>query len=287
MRDNQSISGRQDDIKQHRTFIIGFALIVLIIFWFLLKPFVSDWKNRQKNQADQRANAEILKAPSIVSDNLFQMIQKKSTMFLVDISAPDDFKRGHIATAVNIYADKLNKEFVASLGAQPTADIFVINQGNEGDLAGLAASVNKIVSAGFANAKYLRGGISDWKDKGYPLVSSGGSDDDNYKVKKISIDEIKNEAAINPGLLQFLDVRVKDEYLSEHIVEAINIPLSDLETRKSEIPSVKKTIVYGSDENESFQASVTLFDLNFFNIYQMDDGIAEWKGAGGNTKSGN
>ena len=52
------------------------------------------------------------------------------------------------------------------------------------------------------------------------------------------------------------------------------------------LPVAKKIIVYGANENESFQAAVTLFDLNFFNVYQMDGGIDEWKAAGGNVKSG-
>ena len=275
----------QTEKNQHKVFVVGFSLIVLVILVFLLKPVFLNWKNGQKNQDEQKANAEILKAPSAMPEDIFQMIQNKSKIFLVDISAPDDFKKGHIETAVNVPAEKLDKNFLISLGAEKTANIFVVNQGS--DLAGLATVVNKIVASGFANAKYLRGGISGWQEKGFPLISSGGSEEDNAKVKKITIDEIKNEAGINPDLLQFLDVRGKDAFAKEHIIGAINIPLSELEARKDEVPAVKKTIVYGSNENESFQAAVTLFDLNFFNIYEMQGGIDEWKAVGGNVASGN
>ena len=275
----------QNEKNQHKVFVFGFLLIVLVVLGFLLKPVVMNWKDGQKNQAEQKANAEILKAPSVMPDDLFQMIQDKSKVFLVDISAPDDFKRGHIALAVNVPMEKLDKSFISSLGAEKTANIFIVNQGS--DLAALATVTNKIVSDGFVNAKYLRGGISGWIEKGLPLVSLGGSEEDNVKVKKITIDEIKNDAGSTPDLLQFLDVRSKDDFAKEHIVGAINIPLSDLETRKTEIPAVKKTIVYGASESESFQAAVALFDLNFFNVWQMDGGINEWKAAGGNVKSGN
>jgi len=274
----------QNEKNQHKVFVFGFLLIVLVVLGFLLKPVVMNWKDGQKNQAEQKANAEILKAPSVMPDDLFQMIQDKSKVFLVDISAPDDFKRGHIALAVNVPVEKLDNNFLASLGAEKTANIFLMNQGS--DLAGLATVVNKVVSDGFVNAKYLRGGISGWIEKGLPLVSLGGSEEDNAKVKKITIDEIKNDAGSNPDLLQFLDVRSKDDFAKEHIVGALNIPLTELETRKDDIPAVKKIIVYGSDENESFQAAVTLFDLNFFNVWQMDGGINEWKAAGGNIASG-
>jgi rhodanese-related sulfurtransferase len=148
----------------------------------------------------------------------------------------------------------------------------------------LATVTNKIVADGFVNTKYLRGGIPGWMEKGFPLVSWGGSEEDNAKVKKITIDEIKNDAAANPDSLQFLDVRGKDNFAKEHIIGALNIPLSDLETRKNEIPVVKKIIVYSANESESFQAAVVLFDLNFFNVYQLDGGINEWKAADGNTQ---
>ena len=287
MRDNinQSISGRQNEKNQHKVFVVGFSLIVLLLLWFLLKPFVSNWKNGQQSRDEQKANEEILKAPSVMPEDLFKKIQGNSKIFLADTSSPDVFSRGHIATAVNIQADKLDKDFFTALGADRTADIFIVNQGDK--LADLATAVNKIVSDGFVNAKYLRGGIPGWREKGFPLVSSGGSDQDSAKVKKITIDEIKKDAEITPDLLQFLDVRGKEIFAKEHIVQAANIPLSELESRKNEIPALKKIIVYGSNENESFQAAAVLFDLNFFNIYQMDGGIDQWKSAGGNTVSGN
>jgi len=274
----------QNEKNQHKVFVIGFSLIVLVVLWFLLKPFLLSWKDRQKNMDDQKISEEILKAPSIVPDDIFKKIQDKSKIFLVDISSQDDFRRGHIATAVNISADKMDKNFFTALGADKTADIFLINQG--GDLGDLATSTNKIISQGFINAKYLRGGIPGWREKGYPLVSSGGSDADSAKVKKITIDDLKAETSANPETLQFLDVRAKDSFAKEHIVEALNIPLSELEVRKGEISAVKKIIVYSSDEKESFQAAVALFDLNFFNVYQMEGGIEAWKAAGGNTTNG-
>lgn len=275
----------QNEKNQNKVYAIGFALIALVVLWFLLKPFVPNWKDRQKNQAEQKANEEILKAPSITPENLFKEIQDKSKITVVDISDPADFGRGHIVSSVNSAPEKLDKNFLSSLGADKTADISVANQG--GDLANLAALVNRLISQGFVNAKYLRGGIADWRQKGFPLVSSGGAEADGSKVKKITIDGIRKELEGNPDLLQFLDVRGKDTYVAEHIAGAINIPLAELEKRNGEISAVKKVVVYGANEKDSFQAAVSLFDLNFLNIYQLAGGIDEWKSAGGNTASGN
>lgn len=272
----------QDEKKQQKIFAVGFSLIVVVILGFLLKPLISNWRNHAQNSDEQKANAEILKAPSITADDLFQEIRRNSKIFLVDISSNDDFKRGHIATAANVPEEKLDKNFFKNIGADSTANIIAINQGD--DLATLATRVNKIVAEGFVNAKYLRGGIADWKNQGYPIVSSGASDIDGAKVKKITIEEIKNEAGINPTLLQFLDVRSKGSFAAGHIVGAINIPLAELERRKNEAPAAKKIIIYGADENESFQAAVILFDLNFFNVWQMQGTLEGWKAADGKTE---
>jgi hydroxyacylglutathione hydrolase len=272
----------QNEKNQHNVFVIGFSLIVVVILWFLLKPFVSNWKSGQTGKDEQKANEEILKAPSVMPDDLFKKIQDKSKIVLADISSPDEFSRGHIATSVNVQSDKMDKDFFVALGADRTADIFIVNQGD--NLADIATKVNEIISDGFVNAKYLRGGIPGWREKSYPLVSFGGSDEDSAKVKKITIDEIKKDAQITPDILQFLDVRENNNFAKEHIVGAINIPFSELETRKNEIPALKKIIVYGSNEIDGFRAAAGLFDLNFFNIYQMDGGIEQWKVAGGNTE---
>ncbi len=275
----------QSEEKQQKIFAVGFSVIVIIILFFLLKPFVLDRESNQKEQNEQKANAEILKAPSVMPEDLFGKIQDKSKIFLIDVSSQEDFKRGHIEKAVNVSLEGLNGDFLKIIGAEKTADIFVMNQGD--NLAELAAGVNKIIADGFVNSKYLRGGISGWREEGYPLVSLGGSEADDVKVKKITIDEIRKDVETGPEFIQFLDVREKDSFAREHIFRAINIPFPELETRKSEISSLKKIIVYGEDEEKAFQAAVALFDLNFFNVWQLEGGIEDWKAAGGNVESAN
>jgi rhodanese-related sulfurtransferase len=272
----------QKDNKQQKIFIFGFLLMIVVIFWFLLKPFVLNWKNGQKNDAEKKANEEILKAPSIMPEELFSKIENKSEVFLIDISSANDFSRGHIAKSINSPAEKLDKKFFTSIGASPTADIFIFSQG--GDLANLATIVNRIISQGFSNAKYLRGGISDWREKGFPLVSSGGTSVDSSKVKKLTAEEAIKIKDASPSLIDFIDVRDKNIFSGGHIEGAKNIPLSELEGRKNEVSAIKKVIVYGSSDSESFQAAVVLFDLNFFNVYQLDGGLGSWKAAGGKVE---
>ena len=247
-----------------------------------MKPLVGNFKKNQENEESQRISEEILKAPSLASHDLYKKLKEKSNIYIFDVRSLSDFERGHIETSKNVGSDKLKKDYLEKLGAEKTSDIVLVGSGD--DLATLAPLANQLVAAGYSNAKYLQGGLPDWQKSGYYLISSGGMESDNQKVKKITIDELKKETETNPDMLQFLDVREKDIFAKEHIIQAMNIPLSELETRKNEIPAAKKIIVCGANESESFQAAVILFDLNFWNAYILDGDMAAWKSAGGNVE---
>lgn len=268
--------------KQQRIFIAGFILIIFVIAWFLLKPFIFESVGEKNKREEQKSSEEIARASSISAQDLFKKIKDKSKIFILDVNNASDFGRGHIETSINVETDKANMEVFNLPGIQKTSDIVVVGRGD--DLESTASLVNRLVDSGFVNCKYLQGGVSGWKDLGYPLISSGVSGENSSKVKRISIADIEKESEMNLDAIQFLDVRSKSDFSREHIVRAVNVPLVEIETRKGEIPAAKKIIVYGGNENESYQAASILFDLNFFSVYQMEGGIKEWKNAGGNTQ---
>lgn len=267
--------------NQNRVFFSGFALIVLVIAWFLVKPFVFRSKEAESRNKEQKINEEIVRAPSTTAQEIFQKTKDKSKIFILDISSLSDFGRGHIGTSINVEAGKINADTLDQMGIQKTSDVIIAGRGD--DLESVTPLVNRLVNSGFVNCKYLQGGISNWMNLGYPLISSGSSSDNSSKVKKIAIAEIEKDSEMNPDIIQFLDIRSKDDFFHEHIIRAVNIPLAEIETRKDEIPAAKKIIIYAGNENEGSRAASILFDLNFFNVYQMEGNLEDWKSAGGNT----
>lgn len=270
--------------NQNRVFFSGFALIVLVIAWFLVRPFIFRSKEAESRNKEQKINEEIVKASSATAQEIFQKTRDKSKIFILDISNPSDFGRGHIETSINVEVGKINADTLGLLGIQKTSDVIIAGRGD--DLESVAPLVNRLVNFGFVNCKYLQGGISNWMNLGYPLISSESSSDNNPKVKKIAITEIEKDSEMNPDIIQFLDIRSKDDFSHEHIIRAVNIPFADIETKKDEIPAAKKIIIYAGNESESFRAASILFDLNFFSAYQMEGDLEDWKSAGGKTESG-
>ena len=76
-----------------------------------------------------------------------------------------------------------------------------------------------------------------------------------------------------------LDVRDANEYNEGHIVDAINIPVDEVEKRISELESFKdKTVlVYCKSGKRSITASETLVKNGFKDVSNVEDGVSEYE----------
>jgi rhodanese-related sulfurtransferase len=83
-----------------------------------------------------------------------------------------------------------------------------------------------------------------------------------------------------------LDVRQPDEWNEAHIPGATLIPLDQLETRLSEVPTDQKVLVYCRSGNRSKEGRDILLDAGFEQVTSMSGGIKEWSAAGYPTQSG-
>jgi rhodanese-related sulfurtransferase len=270
--------------NQNKVFAIGFSLILIVAIWSFIKPVIS--KLGGDENSDKKINEEIMKASIITPDTLFKKINEKNNkIFVFDFRSESDFSRGHISASSNVSLESLNNRAISLAGADKTADIVIVNQGE--NVLEAAKKVNELAMAGFPNTKYLQGGINAWENKGYLLISSGGGNLDESKIKRISVDQLINGASTASDTVQFLDTREKQSFSGGHIFGAINIPFSDLEKNQGEISPVKRVVVYGKDENEAKRAAITLFDLNFFNVFMLEGGFDGWSKMGGKTEKNN
>ena len=73
-----------------------------------------------------------------------------------------------------------------------------------------------------------------------------------------------------------LDVRTKEEYYDNHIEDAINIPLDEIETSTLLKDKDQIIFVYCRSGNRSKQASEILANLGYSNIYEIG-GINTWE----------
>lgn len=79
-----------------------------------------------------------------------------------------------------------------------------------------------------------------------------------------------------------LDVRTPKEFAEGHLPNAVNIDVMDSASFARQIQLLKKRknyVVYCRSGKRSLKASAILVQNGFKNIYNMEGGILEWKGA--------
>lgn len=93
------------------------------------------------------------------------MVNREEGVF-VDIRDRGDFRKGHIAGAVNI-AMATFKERIGELEKYKSKPVIVVcRMGNTANMA-----VSELQKAGFENARVMRGGMSSWQNENLPIVT--------------------------------------------------------------------------------------------------------------------
>ena len=122
---------------------------------------------------------------------------------------------------------------------------------------------------GFSNATTLMIEIEQ-------LLSYWGDYEVPESFVTVSAIDAKGFIGMYPDIV-ILDVRTEEEFNVEHLEDAINIPLQDLPWKFVELDKKKTILVYCKNGNKSAQASQTLVNNGFSNIYHLEGGITSWK----------
>ncbi len=77
---------------------------------------------------------------------------------------------------------------------------------------------------------------------------------------------------IETGNVFLIDVRTQNEYEFMHIKNAVNIPVDEIKTRITEVPSDKDIMVYCASGSRSKNAICILNSLGYNNIYIWEYG---------------
>ncbi|KGR82370.1 FAD-dependent oxidoreductase [Lysinibacillus boronitolerans] len=84
--------------------------------------------------------------------------------------------------------------------------------------------------------------------------------------KQVKVDEVRK---LIENQAYFLDVREKNEFESGHLINAHNIPLSELRERMNEIPKDQAVYVHCRSGQRSYNAVMALQNSGFSNIFNV------------------
>lgn len=93
--------------------------------------------------------------------------------------------------------------------------------------------------------------------------------------KKLPVSQVRELVENNAFII---DAREEDEYAQGHVINALNIPLSQFRDRLDEIPKDRPVYIYCRSSQRSYNMVRALGQRGYENVYNMDGsflGISE------------
>lgn len=170
--------------------------------------------NVMLNKQGYQSISEVIKrGTQALTPEAFETAANETGALILDTRDPQVFAKGFIPNSINIGIDGSFAPWVGAMIPDIKQEILIVaDEGREEEVVTRLARVGYDYSIG-----YLKGGFESWAKSGKEID----------KIKSISAEELSGILEKNPDAA-VLDVRKKSEYGSEHIQNAENLPLDQV-----------------------------------------------------------
>jgi glyoxylase-like metal-dependent hydrolase (beta-lactamase superfamily II)/rhodanese-related sulfurtransferase len=198
-----------------------------------------------------------------LSADAFEAVANESGALILDTRDPQVFATGFVPNSINI---GINGNFAPWVGALipdiKQQILLVAEPGSEQEVITRLSRVGYDFCIG-----YLDGGIATWKNAGREMDS----------IQSVTADELAEK--MQHESVNILDVRKKNEYLSEHIAKVENYPLDNINDGLSSISKDKTYYVHCAGGYRSMIFASILKARGFDNLIDVKGGFKAIKDA--------
>ena len=197
------------------------------------------------------------KKPMSVAE--FETIANETGALLLDTRSAGDFAKGYIPNSINIGIDGSFAQWVGEMIPDVRQEMLLITDpGREEEC------IIRLSRVGYDNTLgYLEGGFEAWKKAGKEIDS----------VQRISAADLEKMIATDKPIV--IDIRKKSEYDSEHIVDAINIPLNQINEHLAQFPKNKPFVLHCAGGYRSMIAASILKQRGWNDFSDVEGGFTE------------
>lgn len=191
----------------------------------------------------------------------FEAFANETRALILDTRPAELFAKAFIPNSINIGLDGNFAQMVGELILDIKQEILLVTEpGKEEE------SVIRLSRVGYDNSMgYLEGGITAW------IADRRETD----AVKRITASDLETVFKTTEPII--IDVRRKSEYDSEHILNAINIPLREINEHLAEIPKNKPFYLHCAGGYRSMIAASILKARGWDNFVDVKGGFKEIK----------
>ena len=191
-----------------------------------------------------------------LSSNEFELVAENAEALLLDSRSNLDFYKGHIPQSINIGLDGDFAPWVGAMiidVAQPI--LLITDPGKEEE------TITRLSRVGFDNILgHLQGGFNTW-------LKSGKAAD---VVDRISPEQFANQVDIQKDMI--IDIRTASEFNAEHVANAINKPLANINEWTKDINPNEHFYLYCAGGYRSMIASSILQSRGYRNFTDISGG---------------
>jgi len=226
------------------------------------------------------------KAPTVSPADLHAEIRDPDEIAVVDVREGSRYETGHVSVAVQLPLSEIELR-VGQLLPRKGVRLVVTDDG--GGSIGEQA-VHRLVELGYSNVRLLEGGVANWRDAGFELVTGlnsiskalGEFVERRYHTPKITVEELHGKIASGEDIL-ILDTRPLDEFHHISIPGALAAPGAELLYRAFDaVRSPDQPVVINcAGRTRAIIGAQALRNAGFPNpVVSLENGTAAWLLAG-------
>lgn len=194
----------------------------------------------EKNREGAVSIEAIISAAKALSPPEVEELSEVAALVL-DTRSSADFGAGHVPGAINI---QLEGNFATWAGSilSPEMPVVIV-----ADLGFEIEAMTRLARVGYEKfAGWLDGGMEAWKEAGGETAT----------LEQLTASELRHMLKSESDSVRVLDVRTLSEWEAGHIEGAIHIPLIEIESRMSEIPTGEIAVICGSGYRSTIACSL-------------------------------
>ncbi|MCZ4409557.1 MBL fold metallo-hydrolase [Cryomorphaceae bacterium 1068] len=209
-------------------------------------------------QGYEALDTVIERASKPLTPEAFEFVANETRALILDTRDAEDFAKGFIPNSINIGLEGNFAMWVGEMIRDIKQEILLVTDKGEQEEAMIRLSrVGYDHTIGF-----LEGGFDAWKASGKEVDS----------VKRLSPEEFAAKYDEKPLVF---DVRKKSEFDSEHVVDAVNVPLNQINDHLAEFPKDKPFMVHCAGGYRSMIAASILKQRGWDNFVDIRGGFKE------------
>jgi hydroxyacylglutathione hydrolase len=199
-----------------------------------------------------------------LSPDAFEAAANETSALILDTRDVQVFAKGFVPNSINIGIDGSFAPWVGAMIPDIKQEILLVtDEGRENEVITRLARVGYDFTIGF-----LKGGFEAWKKAGKEID----------QIKSIDVNELA--AIMEKEPVNILDVRKNSEYLSEHMLNAENLPLDVINDSMAHINKKKTYYVHCAGGYRSMIFNSILRARGYDNLVDVKGGFKEIKESG-------